>query len=41
MADDEQIAQFTAVTGCDDASKARFFLESASGDVAAAVNAFF
>lgn len=41
MVDDEQIAQFTAVTGCDDASKARFFLESASGDVAAAVNAFF
>jgi len=39
--DDGKLAEFATVTGCADADKARFFLESAAGDVAAAVEAFF
>jgi len=38
---DGKLAEFATVTGCADADKARFFLESAAGDVAAAVEAFF
>ena len=38
--DDGKLAEFATVTGCADADKARFFLESAAGDVAAAVEAF-
>ena len=38
---DGKLAEFATVTGCADANKARFFLESAAGDVAAAVEAFF
>ena len=36
---DGKLAEFATVTGCADADKARFFLESAAGDVAAAVEA--
>ena len=38
---DDKIAEFCTVTGCSDPAKAKFFLESSGGDVAAAVDSFF
>lgn len=39
--DPDKLSEFATVTGCGEPDKAKFFLESAAGDVAAAVEAFF
>ena len=41
MVDQAKLSEFLGVTGCDDPAKARFFLESANGDLGAAVSAFY
>ena len=41
MVDQAKLSEFLGVTGCDDPAKAQFFLESANGDLGAAVSAFY
>ena len=41
MVDQAKLSEFLGVTGCDDPAKAQFFLESANGDLGAAVGAFY
>merc|ERR1711973_89532 len=38
---DANLSDFMSITGCDDANRAKFFLESANNDVNAAVLSFF